>query len=383
MILARMHVAALMGLLQCVLTGCTNPLPARHRDGSSPEAPSGQRDGTSPEVPAGQRDGGSPEVPAEQPDGSSPEVPSEQRDGGSPEVLGGQQADGGIELGSSMAPGCNGLRMAPQTSIFVHLPVPPSGLVGATATVCQNGACTTSTYEPPKSGMIWGNFPLLSGMVEDELDGFSRMQFSFALTEGAYADGDVYSVKIVDASDQTLIDVSRPVQYGLENVDLRCGKTGNRYADLDLYPSSASGILCDNRYCVYPGATLNGSVVTATPLAPTTITLCRNGTCAAGTATMQFCLSDKSCVGSGTLMNSYLGNFQIQAKGDSIAFAIDSNDDSAALADGDVYLVVVTQGSDTLLSKSVTVTYLAEYLNGPQCDPVPCRHATVELGSSQ
>ena len=177
--------------------------------------------------------------------------------------------------------------------------------------------------------------------------------------------------------------MSRPVQYGLENVDLPCGKTGNRYADLDLYPSSASGILCDNKYCLYPGAKLNGSVATATPFAPTTITLCRNGTCSAGTATIEACFPDKSCAGSGPLMGSYLGNMSIQAKGDSIAFEIDSTDDSAALADGDVYLVVVTQGSDTLLSKSVTVTYLAEYLNGPQCDPVPCRNATVDLDSSQ
>jgi hypothetical protein len=235
--------------------------------------------------------------------------------------------------------------------------------------------------------MIWGYFRLqgLGGMVEDELDGFSRMQFSYTLTDGTYADGDVYSVKIVDASGQTLIDVSRPVQYGLENVDLPCGKTGNRFAALDLYPSSASGILCDNNSCHYPGAKLNGSVATATPLAPTTVTLCRNGTCSAGTATIQACLPDKNCAsaGYGAAMEPYLGNILIKAKGDSIAFEVDSIDDSAALADGDVYQVVVTQGSDTLLSKSVTVTYLAEYPNGPQCDPVPCRNATVDLDSSQ
>ncbi len=362
MALARRHVAALIGLLQCVLSGCSNPLPSGQRDGSSPEVPSGQNDGSSPEV-----------------------VPSGQSDGGSPEVLDGQREDGGIQLGSSQDPGCNGLRIAPQTSIGVHLPVPASGLVGATATVCQNATCTTGTYEPPQGVMIWGAFSLLGlgGMVEDELDGFSVAGFAYSLTEGAYADGDVYSVRIVDASGQTLIDVSRPVQYGLENVDLRCGKTGNRYANLELYPSSASGILCDNNYCVYPGTKLNGSVATSTPFAPTTITLCRNGTCYAGTAAIQPCSPDASCVYSGSLMDSYLGNFQIQAKGDSIAFEISSNDDSAALADGDVYLVVVTQGSDTLFSKSVTVTYLAEYLNGPQCDPVPCRHATVDLGSSQ
>jgi len=344
---ARRNVATLIGLLQCVLWGCSNPLPSGRRDGSSPDGPAGQRDGSSPEV------------------------------------LGGQQKDSGTQLGSSVAPGCNGLRIEPQTTIFVHLPVPPSGLLGATATVCQNGACATGTYESPQGDMIWGNFPLLGGMVEDERDGYSRLQFSYSLSEGAYADGDVYSVKIVDASGQTLIDVSRPVQYGLENVDLPCGKTGNRYADLDLYPTSTSGILCDNNYCVYPGAKLNGSVATATPLAPITMTLCRNGTCYAGTATLQPCPVGEGCVYSGTLKDSYLGNFQIQAKGDGIAFEIDSTDDSAALADGDVYLVVASQGSDTLLSKSVTVTYWAEYLNGPQCDPVPCRHATVDLGSSR
>jgi hypothetical protein len=85
---------------------------------------------------------------------------------------------------------------------------------------------------------------------------------------------------------------------------------------------------------------------------------------------------------SGSLLGSYLGIFQIQAKGDGIAFKIDSVDDSAVLADGDIYSVVVTQVNDTLLSKSVTVTYLAEYLNGPQCDPVPCRHTTVDLDAS-
>ena len=375
MALARRHVAALTGLLQCVLSGCSNPLPSRQRDGSSPEVvPSGQRDGGSTEVvPSGQRDDSSTEV-----------VPSGQRDGSPPEVLGGQ-GDVGTPLGSSNSPGCNGLRIAPQTSIGVHLPVPPSGLLGASATVCQNATCTTGTYEPPKAGMIWGGFSLLGlgGMVEDELDGFCEAQFSYALTEGAYADGDVYSVRIVDAGGQTLIDVSRPVQYGLENVDLRCGKLGNRYANLELYPSSASGILCGNNYCVYPGARLNGSVATATPFVPTTITLCRNGTYYSGTETLQPCPADASCVYSGSLMDYYLGNFEIQAKGDGIAFGINSNDDSAALADGDVYQVVVTQGSDTLLSKSVTVTYLAEYLNGPQCDPIPCRHATVDLGSFQ
>ena len=331
--LARKHVAAVICSLQCMLPGCNLPSPEGQRDGSSQAALGGQGDG-----------------------GTRPDLSGH---------------------------ACTGLRFAPQTSIFVHLPVPPSGLLGATATVCRTDTCTTGTYEPPKEGMTWGDFSLLGATVEDELDGYCRMQFSYSLTDGAYADGDVYSVKIVDASGQTLIDVSRPVQYGLEYADPLCGNPGTRYADLELYPSSASGITCDNNYCVYPGAKIEGSAATATPFAPVTITLCRNGACHAGTATIQPCPPDEGCVYPGTLMDSYLGNFQIQAKGDGIAFEISSIDDSAALADGDVYLVIVTQGSDTLLSKSVSVTYSAEYLNGPQCDPVPCRHATVDLGSSQ
>ena len=223
----------------------------------------------------------------------------------------------------------------------------------------------------------------LGGFVDDELDGYSRMQFSYSLTDGAYADGDVYGVKIVDASGQTLIDVSRPVQYGLENVDCYCGKPGNRYADLDLYPSSTSSILCGDGYCIYPGVDIKGSAATATPFAPVTITLCRNGTCYAGTSTIEPCAANITCGYGGTLTGSYGGSFQLQAKGDGIAFEIGSIDDSAALADGDVYQVVVTQGSETLLSKSISVSYSAEYLNGPQCDPVPCRHATVDLDSSQ
>jgi hypothetical protein len=230
--------------------------------------------------------------------------------------------------------------------------------------------------------MIWGSFRFL-GTVEDELDGFTRTQFSFALTEGAYADGDVYRVKIIDASGGTLFDVSRPVTYGLENVDLRCGKPGDRYANLDLYPGSTSGITCDNNYCIYPGAKLKGFAATATLFEPITITLCRNGTCYAGTRTIGDCPVGAGCVYSGSLLGSYLGNFQIQVKGDGIAFEVDTTDDSAALADGDVYQVAVTQGNNALFSKTVTVTYAADYLNGPQCDPIPCRHATLDLGSSQ
>lgn len=287
--------------------------------------------------------------------------------------------------GSGSAPGCTGLRIGPQTSIFVHLPVSPRALPGATATVCRTGTCATSTYQAPAGNMIWGSFVSAGGgggaMVEDELDGFCRMQFSYPLADGTYGDGDVYSVKIVDANDRTLLDVSRPVRYGLENFNPRCGNPGNRFANLDLYPDSPSGITCDNNYCIYPGVRLTGTAPTSDPHAPITVTLCRNGTCQSGTTTIGSCPAGATCLFSGYLMESYLGSFEVQAKADGISFDVTSIDDSAALADGDAYAVVVAQGTHTLFSKSVTVTYSAEYLNGPQCDPVPCRHANVDLDS--
>lgn len=286
--------------------------------------------------------------------------------------------------GSSVAPGCSGTRMAPRTSIIAHLPVSPSELVGATATVCRNGTCTTGSYRAPEGDRTWGSFlfaDLDGAMVEDELDGYCTMGFSYPLTKGSYAEGDVYSVKVVDAKDRTLIDVSRPVRYDLEGVNLRCGRTGDPTANLELYPESPSGITCDNHYCIYPGVHLRASLPTPEAHATAVVTLCRNGTCHSGVPTIGSCPVGATCSTNESLSGAYLGTVVVEAKADGIVLDVASHDDSAVLADGDTYSLVVTQGANTLVSKSVTVTYSAEYLNGPECDPVPCRHAIVDLDS--
>jgi hypothetical protein len=150
-------------------------------------------------------------------------------------------------------------------------------------------------------------------------------------------------------------------------------------ANLDLYPTTQSGLLCSGSIC-NASVTLNGSLVTADLTTPVAVAACRNAACGSVTLPLPVSATD----GGGELPSQAMIDAGFPAQvgigpgtGHTYPIQVLRMDETAALADGDVYSFTVTQGARPLLMWSGPVKYTTTWSNGSSCDPFPCRTATI------
>jgi hypothetical protein len=275
---------------------------------------------------------------------------------------------------------CNGI-CEPSFGATLHVPGSAASLFGASVAFCRNGACGSAIVGAASdAGVV--NRMVLEGApfgadvdVEDEGDGFTVIGISLHVSGLTFTDGDTYSVTITDSHGATLLGVTRPVTY---NAVQSCGAICLDY-DLDVYPTSPSGVTCGDKSCV-SGIEFTGTLTTTDTSDPVTVSLCRNGACGTGSATLSPVADAIGEQQQGNLQGALSAGFVFVSKTpQTFAFQISRGDDSAALHDGDVYALTITQGSTTLAQSSSPVTYDTTSPNGAQCDVFPCRHATVSV----
>ena len=282
---------------------------------------------------------------------------------------------------------CNDLSCESLAGIVAHLPVPQDNLAGASVTFCRNGsACAHGVISAATAAGGPPDVPLTGAFDVDarltgSIDGYVQLSVYYppsGPSSGNFADGDSYAIKVVDASNATLIDVTRRATYS--TIDVSCdGPPQLCYsATLDVYPTSASGIQCTGKDCI-SGVTLQGTVSAPAQASPLVIQVCRNQTtCAQTDASLVFDPA-KSFV-SGPLTGALAAGVALtQRKDGRYDLSVRLSDDPAGLHDGDAYSVTVTVGSSVVLSGHATATYDVSYPNGMQCDAVPCRSATLTL----
>ena len=280
---------------------------------------------------------------------------------------------------------CNA-RMESQVTLDVHMPQTLEQLAGDTITICRNGACSTGVVaslapepdggtEPSTETVNLTGAPFPSGVaLIDEADGFTRLDIGIEVGGLPLADGDTYKCTVSAPSGAALFDVERPAKY--DEVDT-CG-SDSKQVRMELYPESTSGLTCGNGWCS-AGVTVRGSFSTNELADPLVLTLCRGSSlCASGTISS----SDLGRDGvelTGGLSGGVLTTFDLSRSGETIRYELQTDEDSAALQDGDSYTLTISQAGTVRASGSSAVTYSKSYPNGPQCDPVPCREATLNL----
>ena len=167
-----------------------------------------------------------------------------------------------------------------------------------------------------------------------------------------------------------------------------CPLFSDPVAQLDLYPESKSGLLCASEVC-QAGVTFSGALeVSPDNLAanePFTMQVCRGAqVCASGTLGLANSSAPEGppsqLAGGGAAGGEgMLATSQGWLAGQTINFTVTTMEDAAVLSDGDVYTVTVGLYGTVLWQRQATVTYDDPYLDGPQCNPFPCRTANVTL----
>jgi hypothetical protein len=117
-------------------------------------------------------------------------------------------------------------------------------------------------------------------------------------------------------------------------------------------------------------------------LRTSTIEVCRNGVCGHVTPSD---LSTTTGSGTGAQLTGALGGgitVWTTSSGFRVDVQIGLGDPSSSFANGDAYTVKLT-GADGVVAGSFdrTATYVDSYPNGKDCDPTPCREATLDAAS--
>ena len=269
---------------------------------------------------------------------------------------------------------CN-MPVPPSVSLTAHLANTPEALSNVAVEMCRNAVCTSGSFGlvTPTDSPPAAEIDIAS--MTDELDGYTRIDVDPQVADLPLADGDVYELTITGATGASLLDVTRPVRYD-EDVDV-CDRSWLE-AHLELYPTSASNVTCGNAVCDAAGATIDGSFETSDTTDVIAVTLCRGDRC--GSATLLAAgLAEDGNVDSTSLDGGFDGRVALQRSGNRITYVMQTSEDSAALADGDDYSVLITQNAATLATSNAAATYSRDYLNGTACDPVPCRQATLHF----
>jgi hypothetical protein len=117
-------------------------------------------------------------------------------------------------------------------------------------------------------------------------------------------------------------------------------------------------------------------------LRTSTIEVCRNGVCGHATPSD---LPTATDTGKGVQLAGALAGGVVvwtAPTGFRVDVQVGQGDPSSSFANGDVYTVKLT-GADGAVAGSVTrtATYVDSYPNGRDCDPTPCRQATLDPAS--
>jgi hypothetical protein len=260
--------------------------------------------------------------------------------------------------------------------VGAHVPGTAASLAGASVKFCRNGDCASATLGASSasalaSAALTGAAFSAEAQLSDEGDGFTVVDISLAASGLTLTDGDTYSVTIAGAGGNVLLDVSRPVTYDVVHT---CGQTCRDYS-MQVYPTSTSGIVCGDKACA-SGALFLGVLTTSDTRDPFHVSLCRNGACATD---MGYTVGSGNSL-QGRLAGAFAADYGIQPFQDqTFDFQVSVHDDAAALHDGDVYTLTITQGTTTVASWSGPAPYRTTFPDGTQCDAFPCRLASVEV----
>jgi hypothetical protein len=131
--------------------------------------------------------------------------------------------------------------------------------------------------------------------------------------------------------------------------------------------------------------TLEASLVTADATTPVTVTACRNSVCGLATLPLPVASPDGGLTtwSYATLSDGFPASVSIASRSaPEYPLEILRPGETAALADGDVYSLTVTQGAQSLVTWSAPVTYTETFPDGRPCDAVPCRSAEAVATSA-
>jgi hypothetical protein len=273
---------------------------------------------------------------------------------------------------------CPGILCVSKMSFVVHIARDRSGLEGSTVTVCQAGHCMGGTpawidrSDPrlPTGGWENANIAFMGaiggeGSIQVTPDG--RATLDVTAWPRNVRDGDLYAVRVVDASGTALIDFSRKLDYG-QGRGGTCGPTCYSGA-VEVWPSSTNGLTCTSL------ARLSGATYVTPALAlpddqaqGTTFDVCRNMVCSRAIWPRN--------VFDGALGASLAGG--ISGDGNAFVFEIEMDDDPAVLADGDTYTVTVTDAHRNVVAAvDQAATYQQTFPDGSACDAFPTRRLTL------
>jgi hypothetical protein len=298
----------------------------------------------------------------------------------------------GIGIAAATAPpiaGCQGpcggasdsVRCSSLVSVTAHVPSTAAALAGGQATLCRNGTCAHGVIQAPvDAGGPAASFELTaspftaSGQLDDEGDGFTTVRLE---PGGPFGKADQYEVTIAAPDGTALLDVTRPMP--LQTGTAGCPPTTCYVGAIDVYPSSASGLTCTASSCPSPGIRFIGAFATNDTVDPILVSGCRNDVCGSANLALPGGGPDGGGRGYTEIVEGFPATVQIEAHMTGYEVLINRTDDPAALANGDVYRVAVTQNGNALASWSGPVTYVESSPNGPSCDAVPCRSAQITL----
>ncbi len=281
-------------------------------------------------------------------------------------------------------------------TVTAHVQALPTALLQATTTLCWNDRCSTVTPRVLDGGIDPGlprerddGLFVLSGpieghgRVEDEGLGWARLELRTSTSgeSGPLDDGDRWRMTIRSPDGTTLLDVERHISYGLDRPNgPECGPAC-KFAALELYADSESGLSCTGNRCSLKPEVSFHKVLTGRAMRPfgANIVVCVNEQCSAP-ATFQRMSRDAGRAMFGGRASG-MAWFE-DGDGGQTELTVTLEAPSAALDDGDHYRIAILPPHDEAEPISVfdgIVTYETEFPNGPACDRHPCRRLRMEI----
>ncbi|HEY7376053.1 MAG TPA: hypothetical protein VIF57_28085 [Polyangia bacterium] len=280
-------------------------------------------------------------------------------------------------LAIPFAAGCASPACGQLAFFEIYLDGGRSALDGGVLTLCVNGACNAGkpVWTPPSNRWEGGQFALTGELSTTATfasfflrpDGRAEINANVPLQQES---GDLFDIRFVDAQGAVALDFSRNVLYHTER--------GCLVGATRVWPSSPSGLTCSARTCE------SGATVTADVMLPdgspdgAGVEICRYDVCDSFTKVCrdEFCGPNWSAPGFMGGLDASMEDYPLD--GNRWRFPAIVDDDPAVLSDGDRYRLTITDRNGNILaSVDETVVYQQSYPNGTECDPYPCRWASI------
>ncbi len=193
--------------------------------------------------------------------------------------------------------------------------------------------------------------------------------------------GDTFRLTITTSTGDSLLDVSQTLTSGPPSSGdgSECNYcAGSVLSEFDLYPTSKSGVSCDNG-AVGTNVQLTGNLGDVPLTAASTFTLCLGSTCSTTPALAATATSDEGTVTgySAQPAEGFRVTVDTDASGKGGSFTVVLDAYPEQLADGDMYSVRLDDGA--VYSRQTTVKYDLSYPDGMACDAMPIKTANVQL----